>query len=826
MDRDGTSLIDFAQEMELHGFAPLDPEVNQDGGAAATTDDVVGSSKHGGNNGDDAMINLSMAEVMAGGLGGESSTDDPQLRPLSLHRAAAPSSPPSSSSFSPSSRATAATASTGPPGHVLTWQNLSYAVNKRNWACRVTSSTQILHNIFGRIGSGECLAIMGPSGSGKSTLLDILAHRKYEGKTTGQLHFNGRPPNKFYKRYIGYVTQRDALIETLTVRETLWFASRLRLEDHDAGSPARAGAGADYHYLQRQRRIDKLLEELGLSHRANTKVGGTKKRGLSGGETKRVSIGVELICDPALLFLDEPTSGLDSKSALEVMELLTRLARGPRKKGVVYTIHQPRSNIVKIFENLLLISRGRVVWNGPARGAREFLERLTYPCEPDTNPADYFLDVVADEIPKVCKFANAFKATQTCKHLRARLSHELQSFGNNGGNQAASAAAAAAAVGNGVGGGDGFGVLREYAQPNYKQVWILCHRNALATIRDPALFWSLMAQAIMFGAFVGSLWQGITIDHALADVNALFFVSSILSAVSWAVVPELINFRFIYDHERASGMYRAKAYVIAMTLHDVVLLNIHTVAYSTLMFALVGFDWAVFPYFLLMCFAYSFCCVSVMTFCAAISKDMDIAIVWMSVINGIAGIFSGYFLPPYNLPEVFRWLYYISYQQWALSGWVVNNFESCNLTTFCQEGLADLDIESTLHTGCSIYNNITERIEENGGGAFNPGILPPGLFPGGGGGLFPPSSSPGLPQLPGGLKPGQLLRNLTQFCEPQVLESLPCSQILTRSFGADGACNLPDKWVSLMLVFLIAMSLRIGTFLTLRARKFVLRHFS
>ena len=164
------------------------------------------------------------------------------------------------------------------------------------------------------------------AGAGKTTLIEIIAGRSKIGRTTGNVTFPGHPNRPL----IGFVPQQDVLPPTLTVYEALLFAARLRLPECIPESEKIA-------------RVDEIIEKLGLSHVRDVRIGDGEKRGISGGEMRRVSIGVELVAMPQVLILDEPTSGLDSVSAAKVASVLHELAHDPDERSwVIATIHQPR----------------------------------------------------------------------------------------------------------------------------------------------------------------------------------------------------------------------------------------------------------------------------------------------------------------------------------------------------------------------------------------------------------------------------------------------------------------------------------------------------
>ncbi len=171
----------------------------------------------------------------------------------------------------------------------------------------------------------------------------------------------------------GAVLQNDYLLPNLTVRETLRFAADLRLP--------RSMREAD-----KSARVEEVILELGLKECANTRIGSDLVRGVSGGEKRRVSVAVQLLTDPSLLFLDEPTTGLDSFSALNLMEALVKLAR--QNRTIIVSIHQPRSDIFRLFDSVLLLSRGQPIYFGPRRRMVKYFEAepLRLVCPRTTNP--------------------------------------------------------------------------------------------------------------------------------------------------------------------------------------------------------------------------------------------------------------------------------------------------------------------------------------------------------------------------------------------------------------------------------------------------------
>lgn len=238
----------------------------------------------------------------------------------------------------------------------------------------------ILSGITGSVNPGEIMAVLGGSGAGKSTLLDILAKKTKRGRVGGTITVNGRHVSqKEYRRVIGFVDQDDYLMPTLTVYETVVTSALLRLPKSMSDDAKKL-------------RAIETLSELGILGIKDQLIGDGENRGISGGEKRRVAIACELVTSPSILFLDEPTSGLDAYNAFNVVESLVKLARN-FNRTVVFTIHQPRSNIVALFDKLVLLASGKLVYTGPQADAAQFFSEIGYQCPVGFNVADFLIDL-------------------------------------------------------------------------------------------------------------------------------------------------------------------------------------------------------------------------------------------------------------------------------------------------------------------------------------------------------------------------------------------------------------------------------------------------
>jgi len=240
---------------------------------------------------------------------------------------------------------------------------------------------KILSGVTGRFPAGSLIALMGPSGGGKTTFMNALLGRASYANVTGSIKVNGTE-NGFAKarNMMGFVPQDDILHETLTVFQNLLFQAHLRLP-------------SDVDTEKKNKHVEEVIKVLGIEHIQDNVVGSPESRGISGGQKKRVNIGMELAAMPAVVFMDEPTSGLDGAATLELAMCLVDL----QKAGLTIccVIHQPRVSVFKAFSHLLLLGKGgQQVYCGRTVLMKGYLESLNFWMPPDENAADWMIDVV------------------------------------------------------------------------------------------------------------------------------------------------------------------------------------------------------------------------------------------------------------------------------------------------------------------------------------------------------------------------------------------------------------------------------------------------
>lgn len=243
------------------------------------------------------------------------------------------------------------------------------------------SKKKLLRSVTGKLMPGRVAAVMGPSGAGKTTFLSAIAGKATGCATSGMILINDRvEPIRAYKKIIGFVPQDDIVHGNLTVQENLWFNARCRLS-------------AEMSQAEKVLVVERVIDALGLQPVRDSLVGTVEQRGISGGQRKRVNVGLEMVMEPSVLILDEPTSGLDSASSL----LLLRALRREALEGVNISmvVHQPSYTLYNMFDDLILLAKGGMtVYHGPVKKVEEYFQGLGIVVPDRVNPPDYYIDIL------------------------------------------------------------------------------------------------------------------------------------------------------------------------------------------------------------------------------------------------------------------------------------------------------------------------------------------------------------------------------------------------------------------------------------------------
>ncbi|KAG7453130.1 ABC transporter [Guyanagaster necrorhizus] len=538
----------------------------------------------------------------------------------------------------------------------------------------------VLDSVSGRVLPGQMMAILGPSGAGKTTLVDILAQKPKSGRVTGTISFPGAT-----KPRIGFVPQQDVLPPMLTVFEALLFAARLRLPESVSDS-------------EKQSRVLSIMDKLGISELKDSRIGwgdagGGKARGISGGEMRRVSIGLELIASPDVLILDEPTSGLDSVSAARVANLLHDIAHDTQHPtAVIASIHQPSSRLYQTFDQILVLSHGHTLYSGPGCFApvdyfAAVAPGAAPPCPQGYNVADYLLEVASD--PPLALIQQGRNRDLPDSSDKAEgISHSNTSFNEVSVEKGLLVAPAVKRA------------QSTYATTFLTQLQRLSGREWKILQRDKTLFLTHLGIACVLGVFCGGLYfqTGITIAGFQSRIGCLFFLGALIAFSSLSALYNMVEIRPLFLRERSSSYYSPTTWLLSRFLFDVIPLRvIPTIVVSTITYWMAGLagDAAHYFKFLLILFLYTLAITLFNFLLGALFRNGGVAILLSALSALYQMTFAGFFVHLGAIPPVLRWLQWLCPLKYCLEALSVNEVGSGLMIEDSLEGVP-VNVSATL----------------------------------------------------------------------------------------------------------------------------------
>ncbi|CAN6902326.1 hypothetical protein Bca4012_094126 [Brassica carinata] len=514
---------------------------------------------------------------------------------------------------------------------------------------------QLLKGVTSTFRPGVLTALMGVSGAGKTTLMDVLAGRKTGGYIEGDIRVSGFPKKQeTFARISGYCEQTDIHSPQVTVRESLIFSAFLRLDKEVSKD-------------EKMMFVDQVMELVELVDLRDAIVGLPGVTGLSTEQRKRLTIAVELVANPSIIFMDEPTSGLDARAAAIVMRAVRNTVDTGRT--VVCTIHQPSIDIFEAFDELLLMKRGgQVIYSGPlGRNSHKIVEYFEaipgVPKIPEKyNPATWMLEAssLAAELKLGVDFAELYNSSSLCqrnKELVQQLSVPPQG---------ASDLYFATQFSQNTWG--------QYKSCLWKQWWTYWRSPDYNVVR----FIFTLATSLLIGTI---FWQ---IGGKKSNVQDLTMVlGAIYAAVIFVgvnncstVQPMVAVERSVFYREKAAGMYSAIPYAISQVTCELPYVLVQTIYYSLIVYALVGFEWKAskFLWFLFINY-FSFLYwtyYGMMT--VSLTPNQQVASIFASAFYGIFNLFSGFFIPRPKIPKWWIWYYWICPVAWTVYGLITSQY--------------------------------------------------------------------------------------------------------------------------------------------------------
>ncbi|KXG32868.1 ABC transporter G family member 36 [Sorghum bicolor] len=540
----------------------------------------------------------------------------------------------------------------------LTFDNIKYSVDmpQEMKAQGVQEDRlELLKGVSGSFRPGVLTALMGVSGAGKTTLMDVLAGRKTGGYIEGDICISGYPKKQeTFARVSGYCEQNDIHSPQVTVYESLLFSAWLRLpKDVDSNT--------------RKIFIEEVMELVELKPLRNALVGLPGVNGLSTEQRKRLTIAVELVANPSIIFMDEPTSGLDARAAAIVMRTVRNTVDTGRT--VVCTIHQPSIDIFEAFDELFLMKRGgEEIYAGPlghhSSDLIKYFEGIqgVSKIKDGYNPATWMLEVTTTSQEQILgvDFSDIYKKSelyQRNKALIKELSHPVP-------------------------GSSDLHFASTYAQSSITQCVACLWKQNLSYWRNPPYntvrFFFTTIIALLLGTIFWDLGGKVSTSQDLMNALGSMYAAVIFIGVMncTSVQPVVAVERTVFYRERAAGMYSAFPYAFGQVVIELPYALVQDILYGVIVYAMIGFEWTAAKFFWYLFFGYFtllyFTFYGMMA--VGLTPNYHIASIVSSAFYAIWNLFSGFIIPRPKTPIWWRWYCWICPVAWTLYGLVVSQF--------------------------------------------------------------------------------------------------------------------------------------------------------
>lgn len=562
-------------------------------------------------------------------------------------------------------------------------QNSASVNPSQSPAPSTSSRVRLLDQISGEARDGEILAVMGPSGSGKSTLIDALAQRIVPESLAGTITLNGEQvSNSLLKSISAYVMQDDLLFPMLTVEETLMFAAEVRLPS------------SSHNTERKKERVGQLLLQLGLHRVAHTIIGDEGHRGVSGGERRRVSIGIDIIHDPLLLFLDEPTSGLDSTSAYLVIKTLQKIAQ--TGSIVILSIHQPSYRILGLLDRLIILAFGQKIYGGPPSGLNSFYAAFGRPVPEHENSTEHALDLIQElhssptGIKPLVEFSKVWRDGNDEAECGLKpLVGGMDVRGAINASIARGKLVATRGYNDQEGGCDvmvdlakldsASSMVVKFANPLWREVPVLTWRSLINISRTPELFLMRLGTVMVTGFLLATVFWGL--DHSPKGVQErLGFFAFAMSTTYYTcadALPVFLQERYIFMRETAHNAYRKSSYVLAHALIYIPFLAILSLAFSITIWWAVGLagGGSGFGFFFLITWASFWAGNSFVTLLSAVMPNVMLGYTIVVALLAYFLLLSGFFISRDRIPKYWIWFHYLSIIKYPFEAVLINEFD-------------------------------------------------------------------------------------------------------------------------------------------------------
>ncbi|KAI3630169.1 hypothetical protein MIR68_011604 [Amoeboaphelidium protococcarum] len=520
-----------------------------------------------------------------------------------------------------------------------------------NFSYRQKVERQVLHNLYGAFLPGRLCVILGGSGAGKSVLLNVLSGNgaALQGtRVESDVYVNGElvKDGRFMNQISGFVQQDDLFQGTMTVYECLMMSAKLRRPD--------------LNHEERERVVDRVLKSLLIGHIRDSPIGSAMKRGISGGERKRVSIGMELVANSPVLYLDEPTSGLDAFSSLLVIQLLRKLAEEGRT--IIATIHAPSSQMLELMHDILILSDGKIIYHGPQESMQQYFASLGYDFPRYANPADHiFISVLRKSGENETMISSAERISQlNDAYLNSELAQRMKQLIENKPDGSITAS-----------------MLKSTA-PFDVQTRFLFSRTLLKVFRDPSYIITRIVTTTGLALFIALVYLNAGRTTAVPPqavfqslLGAMFLILINQTFVSFNSVLHVFGGeKPLFEREYGAGYYRIPSYFLSKVLIELPFQLIFPIILCFVVYWIIGFRDGFENFLLFTLFVTLIALFGTVLGLAlgAIFKSVDSATVLGPLVILPLVIMGGFFVNLIIVPVWLRWIQWISPLQYAFTG--------------------------------------------------------------------------------------------------------------------------------------------------------------
>ncbi|KAI0515912.1 hypothetical protein KFK09_008582 [Dendrobium nobile] len=539
----------------------------------------------------------------------------------------------------------------------ITFDNIRYSVDmpqEMKDQGIVEDRLVLLKGVSGAFRPGVLTALMGVSGAGKTTLMDVLAGRKTGGYIDGDIRISGYPKvQETFARISGYCEQNDIHSPHVTVYESLLYSAWLRLT-------------SEVDATTRKMFIEEVMELVELKTLRGALVGLPGVNGLSTEQRKRLTIAVELVANPSIIFMDEPTSGLDARAAAIVMRTVRNTVDTGRT--VVCTIHQPSIDIFEAFDELFLMKRGgEEIYVGPlGRNSchliKYFEEFGVRKIKDGYNPATWMLEVTTQAQEEIygINFAEKYKDSDLFRRNKALIS-ELSTPPP---------------------GSEDLFFPTKYSQPFLTQCEACLWKQHKSYWRNPSytatriFFTSVIA--LIFGTIFWKLGKKVEKQQDLFNsLGSMYAAVLFIGIQNGQTVQPIVDVeRSVFYREKAAGMYSALPYAFAQVLIEIPHIFLQALIYGLIVYSCISFDWTAVKFFWYLFFMFTtflyFTFYGMMA--VAMTPNSDIAAIVSTAFYAVWNIFAGYLIPRPRIPVWWRWYSWACPVAWTLYGLVASQF--------------------------------------------------------------------------------------------------------------------------------------------------------